>query len=84
MRPLLALVLLLQAFHIDLAHATERYLELVVTEFVLLGEELVLGEKLEDLHVGRAWLEHDIAFEVQDLLKLFQRQVDHQADAAGK
>ena len=32
MRPLLALVLLLQAFHIDLAHATERYLELVVTE----------------------------------------------------
>src|SRR5580658_7610278 len=32
MRPLLALVLLLQAFHIDLAHATEKYLELVVTE----------------------------------------------------
>src|ERR1700678_608260 len=32
MRPLLALVLLLQAFHIDLAHATERYLELVVTQ----------------------------------------------------
>src|ERR1700722_303818 len=32
MRLLLALVLLLQAFHIDLAHATERYLELVVTE----------------------------------------------------
>jgi hypothetical protein len=32
MRPLLALVLLLQAFHIDLAHASEKYLQLVVTE----------------------------------------------------
>ena len=32
MRSLLALVLLLQAFHIDLAHASEKYLQLVVTE----------------------------------------------------
>ena len=32
MRPLLALVLLLQAFHIGLAHASENYLQLVVTE----------------------------------------------------
>ena len=32
MRPLLALVLLLQAFHSNLAHAAERHLELVVTQ----------------------------------------------------
>ena len=32
MRPLVALVLLLQAFHIDLAQASEKYLQLVVTE----------------------------------------------------
>ncbi len=32
MRPLLALVLLLQALHFGIANATERYLELVVTE----------------------------------------------------
>ena len=32
MRPLLALVLLLQAFYIDPAHASEKYLQLVVTE----------------------------------------------------
>jgi len=32
MRPLLALMLLLQAFHSTLAHAAERHLELVVTQ----------------------------------------------------
>ncbi len=57
-------------------------LELVLTELVLLGEQLVLGQQLQQLQVGGAWLENDVALEIQDLLELLQRQIDHQADAA--
>ena len=57
-------------------------LERVIAELVLLGEQLVLGQKLMQLHVGEARLQHDIALEIQNLLELFQRQIDHQPDAA--
>ncbi len=59
-------------------------LELVVAELVLLGEKLVLGEKLMQLQVGGAGFQHHVALEVEDLLQLLQRQIDHQADPAGQ
>ena len=61
---------------------TDADLELVVAELVLLGEQLILGEQLVQLHVGGAWLQHHVAFEIQDLLEFLQRQIDHQADPA--
>ncbi len=56
----------------------------LVAELVLLGFQHVLGQQLVQLEVGRARVEHDVALEIQDLLELLQRQVDHQADPAGQ
>jgi hypothetical protein len=56
--------------------------EAVLAELVLLGGELVLVQQRVQLEVGQAGLEHHVGLEVQDLLQLLQRHVDHQADAA--
>ncbi len=54
----------------------------VLAELILLGEELVFGQQLILLEVGRTRIEHDVALEIQDLLEFLERQVDHQADPA--
>ncbi len=59
-------------------------LELVLAELVLLGEQLILGEQLMQLEIGGAGFQHHVALEVEDLLQLLQRQIDHQADPAGQ
>jgi hypothetical protein len=59
-------------------------LELVLAELVLLGEQLILGQQLVQLEIGGAWFQHHVALEVEDLLQLFQRHIDHQADPAGQ
>ncbi len=46
--------------------------------------ELFLGQKLEHLERGNARLGHDIAFEIKDLFKIFQGDVEHEADARGQ
>src|ERR1019366_1534697 len=56
--------------------------ELILTELVLLGEQLILGQQLQQLQVRGAGFENDVALEIQDLLQLLESQVDHQADAA--
>ncbi len=58
--------------------------ERVVAELVLLGHQLIFGQQLVQLQVGQARLQHHVALEVEDLLEFLQRQVDHQADAAGQ
>ena len=56
--------------------------ELIFAELVLLGEQLIFGQQLQQLQVGGAGFENDVALEIQDFLKLLQSQVDHQADPA--
>ena len=56
--------------------------ERLLAELVLLGVELLLGQRLVQLEVGQSRLEHHVALEIEDLLELLQRQIDHQADPA--
>ena len=56
----------------------------VIAKLIQLGLVLVLIEQLVQLEVGQAGLEHHIALEIEDLLKVLQRHIDHKADAAGQ
>jgi hypothetical protein len=54
----------------------------ILAIFVLRVEQFILGEELILLKRGQAGLGDDVAFEVQDPLKLLELHVQQQADAA--
>src|SRR5690606_21563219 len=54
----------------------------VLAELLLLLEIFLLGQGLAFLEVGQAGLDDDIALEIENLLQLAERHVEHEADAA--
>src|SRR5205807_10008543 len=42
------------------------------------------GEKLPVLERGEAWLEHDVALEIEDALERLERHVEQKPDARGQ
>ncbi len=77
----------LHPVEVELAqHVADRFRadlggEAVGPEVLLRLEILVLAQELAHLERGRARLEHDVVFEIQDPLEVLQRHVEQQPDA---